>query len=77
VPVRKSILAKPEFRKLPVQYQFSKELPYVVYMPQSTSTNQIMPFCEAAVEAILNDLMPTKAAVDEATRRVNCVLERP
>ncbi len=77
VPVRKSILAKPEFRKLSVQYQFSKELPYVVYLPQSTLTNQIMPFCEAAVEAILNDLMPTKAAVDEATRRVNSVLERP
>ena len=77
VPVRKSILSTPEFRKLPVQYQFSKELPYVVYMPPSTSMNQVLPFCEAAVEAILNDIIPIRDAVDEATRRVNNVLERP
>ncbi len=76
VPVRKSILATPEFRELPVQYQFSKELPYVVYLPQSTATNQVMPFCEAAVEAILNDLMPEKEAVAEANRRIDNVLKR-
>lgn len=77
IPVRKSILSTPEFRKLPVQYQFSKELPYVVYLPSSTATNQLMPFCDAAVEAILNDIKPTKDALDEASRRINNVLERP
>ena len=76
VPVRKSILATPEFRKLPVQYEFSKELPYVVYSPPSTSLNQILPFCDAAVEATLNKIKPMDEALAEAARRTNAVLER-
>lgn len=77
IPVRKSILAQPEFRKLRVQYEFSKELPYVVYQPSSTAVNQILPFCDAAVEAILNKIKPMDEALSEATRRINAVLERP
>ena len=77
VPVRKSILAKPEFRRMPVQWEFSKELPYVVYSPPSTSLNQILPFCDAATEAILNDIKPMNDALAEAARRSNAVLERP
>ena len=76
VPVRKSILATPEFRKLSVQYEFSKELPYVVYSPPSTSLNQILPFCDAAVEATLNKIKPMDEALAEAARRTNTVLER-
>ena len=76
VPVRKSILATPEFRKLPVQYEFSKELPYVVYSPPSTMLNQIFPFCDAAVEATLNRIKPMDEALAEAARRTNTVLER-
>lgn len=77
VPVRKSIVASPEFRKLKVQYEFSKQLPYVVYMPPSTAINQILPFGEAAVEAVLQGIKPPEEALDEAARRMNSVLERP
>lgn len=77
VPVRKSILASPEFRKLRVQYEFSKQLPYVVYVPRSTAINQILPFGDAAVEAILQGIKPTGEALSEAARRMNSVLERP
>jgi multiple sugar transport system substrate-binding protein len=76
VPVRKSIIATPEFKKLQVQYQFSKELPYVVYMPRSVAVNQILPFEDAAVEAVLNQIKPTDAALSEADHRINSVLER-
>jgi len=76
IPVRKSILSTPEFRKLRVQYEFSKELPYVVYQPPSTAVNQILPFCDAAVEAILNRIKPMDEALSEAARRTNHVLER-
>jgi len=77
IPVRKSILAKPEFRRMRAQYEFSKQLPYVVYMPPSTSVNQILPFGEAAVEAVLQGIKPTEEALSEAARRINAVLERP
>lgn len=77
VPVRKSILKSPEFRKLEVQYQFSKGLPYVLYLPQSTKINQILPFCDACVEAVLNRIKSLDDALAEAARRINHVLERP
>lgn len=77
VPVRKSVLARPEFRRLRVQYEFSKELPYVVYMPPSTAMNQILPFADAAVEAVLQGIRSPEEALAEAARRMNAVLERP
>lgn len=76
VPVRKSILAMPEFKKMSVQYEFSKKLPYVVYLPQSTAINQVLPFCDASVEAILNRIKPTDEALSEAAGRIDRVLER-
>ena len=76
VPVRKSILVTPEFRRMSVQYEFSKKLPYVVYLPQSTAINQVLPFCDASVEAILNRIKPTDEALSEAARRIDNVLER-
>ena len=76
VPVRKSILATPEFKKMSVQYEFSKKLPYVSYLPQSTAINQVLPFCDASVEAILNKIKPTDYALSEAARRIDNVLER-
>jgi multiple sugar transport system substrate-binding protein len=75
-PVRKSILATPEFKQMAVQYEFSKKLPYVVYLPQSTAINQVLPFCDASVEAILNKIKPMDEALSEAARRIDRVLER-
>lgn len=77
VPVRKSVLAQPEFRRMRVQYEFSKQLPYVVYMPPSTAMNQILPFGDAAVEAVLQGIKSPEEALAEAARRMNNVLERP
>jgi len=76
VPIRKSILATPEFKRMTVQYQFAKGVPHVVYLPQSTAINQVLPFCDASVEAILNRIKPTDSALSEAARRIDHVLER-
>ena len=76
MPVRKSILASAEFKRLPVQYQFSKQLPYVSYMPASTSLDQVLPFADAAVEAGLCGIKPAKQALDEANRRIDEVMQR-
>ena len=76
LPVRKSLLSTLGFRAMPVQYQFSKELPYVVYQPASTALNQINPFGDAMVEAVLGASQPTEDALREAAGRINRVLER-
>lgn len=76
LPVRKSVLASPEFRKLRVQYEFAKELPYVVYQPPSTAMTQILPFCDAASEGILIGIKPVDEGLAECARRINGVLER-
>lgn len=76
VPVRKSIINSAEFRKLSVQYEFSKQLPYVAYMPMSTSLDQVLPFADAAVEAALCGIKPAKPALLEADRRIDEVMSR-
>lgn len=76
VPVRKSILASAAFRQLPVQYQFSKQLPYIQYVPASVSINQVLPFADAAVEAALCGIKPADEALVEADRRTSEVLAR-
>lgn len=76
LPVRKSIIASSEFKKLKVQYEFSKQLPYVAYLPASISINQVLPFADAAVEASLCGIKPAGDALAEAHRRTSEVLER-
>jgi multiple sugar transport system substrate-binding protein len=76
VPVRKSILKSAQFRRLTVQYEFSKQLPYVCYMPASISLNQVLPFADAAVEAALCNIKPADQALAEANRRIDEVMTR-
>ncbi len=76
MPVRKSILHTPEFRRLTVQYQFSRELPYVQYEPATVSCNQVEPFMDAAIEAILGNIKPASEALREASMRIDTVLTR-
>lgn len=77
VPARKAVAASPEFAALPVQAQFAKQLPYVVYEPLTPRANALWPFADPAIEAVLIDLQTPEAAFTDATRRINQVLERP
>ena len=76
VPVRKSILNSSEFSSLSVQYEFSKQLPYINYMPSSISLNQALPFFDAAVEAVLCNMKSADDALSEADRRIDEVMNR-
>ncbi|HEY0868738.1 MAG TPA: ABC transporter substrate-binding protein [Fimbriimonas sp.] len=76
VPVRKSVLESPEFKRLKVQPQFAKQLPWATFEPFSTAVNQIAPFADSAVESVLNGGEDPKQALETAARRVNNVLRR-
>jgi len=75
VPIRKSILASKEFKEMPVQYQFSRELPWVYYEPRSVSLNQIVSFGDSAIDTCMNE-DGCESAIETATRRIDKVLGR-
>jgi multiple sugar transport system substrate-binding protein len=75
VPIRKSILNSKEFKSLPIQREFAKQLPDVVYEPFSVSVNQCASFADTAVEAAVQGVEPPQEALQRAARRVNRVLD--
>jgi multiple sugar transport system substrate-binding protein len=77
VPVRLSILNSPQFQALPVPSQFAKQLPFVRYEPLTPKANSLGPFVDPAIEAVLLDLQTPEAAMRDACRRIEQVLERP
>jgi multiple sugar transport system substrate-binding protein len=77
VPARLDIRNSPEFKSLPAQAAFATQLPFVQYEPLHPKSNAIFPLIEPGVEAVLLNLAPPEAAMRDASRRVNQVLERP
>jgi len=75
VPVRRSILTSKEFQALPIQREFAKQLPYVVYEPFSVSVNQCAGFADTAVEAAVQGVEPARETLQKAAQRVNRVLD--
>jgi multiple sugar transport system substrate-binding protein len=76
-PVRRSLQETDRFRKMEVQAQFARQLPYVRYDPPSPRYSEVGPFITAAVEAGLLGMQPAQRALDEAAGRINRVLSRP
>ena len=76
VPVRLDILHSPEFKALPVQAQFARQVDVVQYDSWSPHTNALFPFIDPAVEAVLLDLQTPQEAMSDAARRINQILER-
>jgi multiple sugar transport system substrate-binding protein len=77
IPVRRSLLSQPRFRRMRVQYAFAQQLPYVVFEPASHKATEIMPFYDAAIEAALLGIKSPQDALNEAARRIQQVLDRP
>jgi len=77
VPARNAIRQSPEFHALTVQSEFAKELPYVHYEPLIPKDNSIFQFVDPAIEAVLLNLQTPQAAMSDAQRRVDQLLERP
>jgi len=77
VPARRDVQTSPKFAALPVQAQFARQLAAVQYEPLTPKANALFPFVDPAVEAVLLDLATPEAALKDAARRINQVLERP
>jgi multiple sugar transport system substrate-binding protein len=77
VPARLAVVRTPEFQALPVQAQYARQLPYVRYEPLSPKLNALFPFFDPAIEAVLLNLQTPEAAMRDANRRINQVLQRP
>lgn len=77
VPARLAVEQSPQFAALPVQAQFARQLDIVQYEVPMPRANALFPFVDPAVEAILLDLQTPEAALRDADRRINQVLERP
>ena len=76
VPARKSVRDSEEFKKLPEQSEFAKELDYVTFVPPVPGIGDVQPttFEQAVNEAVLMRKEP-KAALDEAASRADQLLE--
>ncbi len=77
VPARNTVRESAEFASLPVQSAFGSQITDVRYEPLSPRTNALFPFIDPAIEAVLLNLQSPRAAMADADRRINQVLERP
>lgn len=77
VPARLSVLRSAAFRALPVQNQFARQLSYVIYDPQIPRANALNQFADPAIEAALLQLQTPQAAMADADRRIDQLLNRP
>lgn len=76
VPVRKSLRESEAFRRLEVQSEFAKQIPYVKYMPRVPFILEFYSEFDLAVEKALRGSVSPQEALDVATVNVNKVIER-
>lgn len=77
VPARLSVLHSAKFRTLAVQSQFARQIGYVDYDPQIPRANALNQFADPAIEAALLRLQTPEAAMTDADRRIDQLLNRP
>lgn len=76
IPVRTSQRETERFRKMEPQYQFSRQLPYIRYLPQVPFIFEFQTEYDLALEIALRGTAPPKDALTSATLRINEILER-
>jgi multiple sugar transport system substrate-binding protein len=76
VPVRKSQRDTDRFQAMGPQYQFSRQIPYLSYLPQVTFVFEFQSEFNRAVESVLRGRRSAQDALDEATANINRVIER-
>ena len=76
MPARNSVRNSAEFAALPVQSAFARQIDVVQYEPLSPKTNALFQFVDPAIEAVLLDLQSPQAAMTDADRRINQVVQR-
>jgi len=76
IPSRKSLRNTEEFRKMDVQYQFSKQVPYVAFQPHVPFVFEFASEFDVALEKALVGSASPKEALQTAVSNVNKVIER-
>jgi multiple sugar transport system substrate-binding protein len=76
IPARNSLRDTDRFRSMSIQSEFAKELPHIVFMPRVPFIFEFYTEFDLAVERALRGSATAKAALDDAARRMNEVLER-
>jgi multiple sugar transport system substrate-binding protein len=76
VPARLSVRNSSEFKKLQVQYAFSKEVPYVVYPPRSPLIFELTQEIDLAVEKVLRGRATATDALKFANANVQKAIDR-
>lgn len=76
VPARRSVRATDAFRAMPVQYQFSLQVPYVRYPPRTPILFELTAEVDVAVERALRGRMTSAEALQEAQANVTRFLRR-
>ena len=76
VPVRKSLLASERFKAMPIQYEFSKQLPYIRYMPRIPFIFEFLTEFDVAIEKALRGSMDPQKALTEAARQIDTIIQR-
>lgn len=76
VPARKSVRENPEFKKMQVQYAFSKQIPTMMYMPRITVLFEMGVEINLAVEKVIRGRATAKEALDIANANTQKAMDR-
>lgn len=76
VPARISVRNTKEFRDMAVQYQFSRQIPYMVYPPRTTILFELSTEVDLAVEKVVRGRATAEEALTVANTNVQRFLDR-
>ena len=76
VPARKSVRENPEFKKMQVQYAFSKQIPTMMYMPRITVLFEMGVEINLAVEKVIRGRTSAKEALEIANVNTQKAMDR-
>lgn len=76
VPARRSLRNTARFRAMTVQYQFARQIPYAVYMPEVPYTFELQTEFGDAVERALRGVQTPQQALDQGAANVDRAIAR-
>lgn len=76
IPVRKSLRNTERFRKMEIQREFAKQIPYVQYVPRVPFIFEFLTEFDTAVEKALRGSASPDEALKVATDNVNTIIRR-
>lgn len=76
IPARTSLRETERFRAMYAQNEFSRQLPYITYLPPIPFIFEFQTEFDTAVEKALRGSVSARQALDDATRNINEILER-